>query len=343
MNLKLSYILISIALLASSCNTDTGDDVGISKGAELSFNVSGVSRADESVPFNRFVVYGDIKSPASEASNTIILFNKTKVEYSDGSWGYEGQQYWIPRHEHSFVAVTPESVLSSGNNPLYLSSQLSFEYAIPLADGNLSATGDVADILAATHRRYYEDNASDKVLKDKISLTFSHLMTRINIAVAFDDNLMSEDAYILFHDMELSGVTTKAKFEILPAARLSNSQTNDMVVDLIAEEEGKIAINFTTPIKAENNAKAVTFFADDNAIILFPEEFSAGSDSKITFTYTISGEDTTRQVSIPLDGQKWLSGNSYRYKFTIERTGLKLSKCEINPWSVIDGEEISVD
>lgn len=343
MDFKLSYILITIALLVSSCNTDSGDDPSSSKGGELQFNVAGVSRADESVPFTRFVVYGDIKPLTSEASNTIILFDKTNVDYTNGSWGYEGTQYWIPKHEHSFIAVAPESLLEPDNSPRYQNSQLSFEYALPLTDGNLSNTGDVPDILAATHRRYYEDTAADKAMEDKITFTFSHLMTRINIAPAFSDNNLAEDAYVTLYDIELSGVTTKAGFEILPAARLSNSQTNDMVVDMTAKETGKFGIKFSTPVKIENNATNVSLFADDEAIITFPQDFQADSDAKITVTYAISDDGVIKQGSLPLNGQKWLSGNSYGYKFTIERTGLFLDKCEINPWNEIKGEEITVD
>lgn len=343
MHLKLIYLLLAIALMASSCNTDTCDDIEPAAGVELSFNVSGVSRADNPAPFTRFFVYGDIRSLTSGASNAVILFNGTNVEYANGSWDYEGTQYWIPKREHSFVAVTPISVLGAANSPRYSDSQLSFDYTMPLGDDNLLTPGDVVDILGSTHRRYYDDNIATKAVEDKITFTFSHLMTKINFAPAFDDTSLAADAYILFHDMEFSGVDTKARFEILPAARLSNNQTNDMVIDITSAEKGKFVIKFTTPVKVENNATHVSLFTDNNAIRTLPQEFSAASDAKITFSYTISGEDTVRQVSIPLNNQKWLSGNSYAYRFTLERMQLKLDKCEINPWNIMEGDEISVD
>lgn len=38
-----------------------------------------------------------------------------------------------------------------------------------------------------------------------------------------------------------------------------------------------------------------------------------------------------------------ITGEEYTYKFTIERFGVILDSCEINPWNVITGDEITVD
>lgn len=339
MNPKLTYLLICIAFLVSSCNSDTIDDISLTKGSELSFNVSNVSnlsRSSVTASINEFDVYGDIKSMAGESSSPIILFDKKKVEFINDSWCYEGTQYWIPNYEHSFVAIHPETIFETDNTPRYLNSQLSFEYSIP-------ASGNVADILAATHRRLYVNNGSDETFDNRIIFTFSHLLSLINIAPAFDDSSMSNEAYILFHKLELSGISTKAQFDILPASRLSGSSTYDMEVDINGQEYGNYTIEFPMPVKVENNAKNVSLFDDNDAIIMLPQTFTADSEAKITLSYTINGDDLMNQIDLPLNNLKWESCKSYIYRFIIEKYGVKFESCEINPWNVIQGEEITVD
>lgn len=340
---KLTYLLISIALLATSCSSDSPDDISLSKGAELSFNIPDLSRGSVTTDIDHFLVYGDNRHRPFETSAPTLLFNKTKVEYKNDVWGYEGVQYWMPNLEHSFVALNPANIFEADNEPQYLNSQLSFEYSIPAPGGILSNNSDVTDILVATHRRLYGDIGTDATLDSKISLRFSHLLSLINIAPAFDDNILSAEDYIQIYKVEFSGITTKAKFAIQPAPRQSNCQTDDMTCEVSALQNGNIAIEFPTPFKVENAAKHVSLFTDDDAIILLPQNFTADSNAKINIYYSISNEQSTRQVSIPLNNQKWESGSSYMYRFTIERTSVKFNSYEINPWNVIQGEKITLD
>lgn len=343
MYLKLTYLLPAIVLLASSCNSDATDDINPSERAELSFNVSTLSRGSVTTSISQFLVYGDTKPLSPENSTPIIVFNKTNVEYKNDSWWYDGTQYWIPNYEHSFVAVCPGAIFENDNEPRYLNSELAFEYSMPVSNGILSSNDDVADILIATHRRLYQNAGSGAALNNQVTLKFRHLLSLINLAPAFHDNNLNSDDYILIHKLELSGVKTKAQFNILPAPRLSNNQTDDMTVDVAPQDEADITIEFSSPVKIENNATNVSLFANDDALIMMPQEFAADSDAEITLFYTITGDDTLRQGSISLTNLKWESGKSYFYKFTIERIGLRFDSCEINPWNVIQGEDISVD
>lgn len=343
-NAKLTYLyfLSFVVCLLSSCTSDT-PDVDPGKGAEMYFDVSDQTRAAVTTSIDEFVVYGDIKSPTNETSNSVVMFNKTKVEYKNGSWSYDDTQYWIPNYEHSFVAIHPGVIFENGNAPKYLNSELSFEYSIPAAGGILSSTSDVADILVATHRRLYKKVGSVSDLENKVTLKFGHVMSLINIAPALNDNGMSRDGYIQFHKLELSGVKSKAQFNIAPAQRQSNSQTDDMTIDVNGQEEGNLTIVLKTPVKVGNDTKNVRLFADNDAIIMLPQAFAADSESVITLYYTTNDDTSMNEVSLPLKNLKWESGKSYMYKFTLERSGLVIDSCEINPWNVVKGEDITVD
>lgn len=338
---RLACLFACVACLTFSCNSEISDDFLSSKGAEMTFDVAKLSRASDSNGIEKFAVFGDMKLVEDDKFSTpTIVFNNKEVVYRDGEWCYEGIQYWFPKHEHSFVAVSPVSVLGPDGLPTYSDSKLSFTYAIPASEGGLSNRGDVADILISTHRRYYE---LGKTSDSRVSLTFDHLLSLINLAPAFYDNSMNSDAYILFHKLEFSGVSTKAKFDILPAPRLTNSQTDDRVVEVTEQETGNLTFELVTPVKVENNAENIRLFADNDAIIMLPRSFAAETEANVTLFYTINGDATIKQVVLPLSNLKWVSGSNYTYMFTIEKTGVKFNGCEINPWNVIEGDDITAD
>ncbi|MDE6338500.1 MAG: fimbrillin family protein [Muribaculaceae bacterium] len=332
--LKYLYFLpVFAACLASSCSSDTPDNVEVKKGSEMSFAVSNLTRASETTSFNKFVLFGDMKFPVDNNTDPSTIFNKTEVEYKNNIWSYEGRQYWFPKHEHSFVAVAPASVLETENNLQYLNSQLSFTYIIPTTDGMPSENSNVADILVATHRRLYNEN-------DKNSTTtfhFSHIMSKINLAPQFDDNMMSDKDYLEFRKLELSGIKAKATFTILPASRQSNSQTDDRVIEITDHETARdLAIEFTDPVKVANDSKSVNLFKDNDAIIMLPQDFASDSDAKIVLSYTISSDPTIKQVSLPLVNKNWESGKSYTYRFTINRTGAHFDTTTITDWDTLN-------
>lgn len=340
---KLTYILICIACLASACNSDTPDDVVLAKGAELSFDVSNLSRASVTTSFNQFAVYGDINHPADDVRPPVVLFDKTEVNYKDGGWSYEGTQYWVPKYEHSFVAISPLSVLETGN-PQYLNSKLSFTYTIPTTDGTLSKNSDVSDIIAATHRRLYEmdDDEFVTTARSKVTFKFSHILSLINFAPSLDDNIMKNDEFILFRKMELSGFKTKADFSILPATRQSNSQTDDMVVNINGHEAtGNLTLEFPEPVKVLNNRQSVSLLDSNDAVIMIPQAFDADSDANIILSYTINDDPEVKQLILPLNNQKWDSGKSYTYKFAISRNGAYFNTTTITDWDVVDAGNIN--
>ncbi|MDE6647184.1 MAG: fimbrillin family protein [Prevotella sp.] len=339
MNDKLKYIFLTFlvcVLCLTSCSSDS-DSQAPDAGplAELKFDLQGISRAsvtnNDNFKLQSFKVFGDMKSSSSPGN--IVVFNGDEVKYnsSTNGWEYSNTQYWFPNYEYSFVAVHPATLLST---PQYSDSRLSFTYTLPSDNNNAT------DILIATHRR--ECGNYQQGTTEPVRFKFSHILSLINIALSLDDNLMGKDEFFQFRKLEFSGVKTKAQYDILPAPRLSNSQTDDMVVNESSQEEGNLTIGLETPVKVENNGTGVSFFDDDAALIMLPQTFAATSNAQLVLTYTVNGDTTEKQVAIPLRGITWEPGKSYIYKFIIDKSGLKLDKCEINPWNVIRGE-IAVD
>lgn len=336
MNVKLTYILslFFLACYTSSCTSDVPDNVEVSKGSEMSFAVADMSRASAATSFNRFAVYGDMKLWTDDAAAPKSLFSKTEVVYIDGSWCYEGTQYWYPKHEHSFVAIAPVSALETSDTPRYSNSLLSFTYKIPTAvDGKVSDYGDVDDIIVATHRRYFDEDDTDATA----TFHFGHIMSQINISPAFDDNIMEKEEYISFKEMELSGFKTKATVSLLPASRQSNLRTDDRVIEFSGlDEDGDVTIEFAEPVRIANDRNNVRLFDDKAAIIMLPQSFAEDSDARIVLYYTINNDPLIKQITLPLKGIQWESGKSYNYTFTFDRRGLISGSTSISDWNVLN-------
>ena len=335
-------LLVSLLTAATcvfyACSSDAPEVTSPKNPQEVEFATADVSRAvTTNINYigSRFALFGDMKY---STGSPVEIFRNVEVKYNGDAWNYAGMQYWFPNHEHSFVAIYPAEVFKNDDGARYVNSRLSFSYTIPTTDGTILDKDGTLDLLVATHRRMYNAGGDNTIF-----LRFGHLMSLINFAPAFSDNLLSDDAYILLHRLELLEIATQARFDILPASRQSGNQTDDMEVDVATQETDNPAMTFTTPVKVKNHAESTNLFVLADALIMLPQSFSAESEAKIVFYYSINDETTMRQVELPLNNQRWELNNRYTYKFTIERSGLKLDQCEINPWTEIKGDHIVVD
>lgn len=335
----LIYLVFIAAWLPVSCTSKADDDVNPGNGTEMVFDATCGTRSSITTDIDKFAVYGDMIPLNENIVSYSIIFNKTLVSYISGSWRYEGIQYWYPGHEYSFVALNPVHALDLDENRAYTGSGLSFSYRIPTSVSNKSlANNNGADILVATHRRSYGLNDTPTA----VSLKFKHVMSLINLAPAYYDNTKEDDDYIKIHKVELSGIKGKSLFEIMPAARGSNRQTDEMIISVTGQEDANISIELDIPLMLKNKSENISLFGNNDALIMLPQVFSANSEAQITLTYTINDDTSEKQVNIALNDLKWESGKSYFYKFTIERTGVELNTCEIKPWNDIE-DNITVD
>ena len=333
--LQITLLIICGMLCFTSCGSDSVYEPEAGRGVEMSFDVASETRAMTTV-INEFSVYGDKKFQTDDMA-TNLIFNKTSVVNRDGVWHYDGTQYWFPNHEHSFVAISPSSALESAALPQYYGSELSFVYTMPTYSGkemqDAQDKSDLIDVLAATHRRIYNDG--DKV--NAISLRFGHLLSMINFAPRLDDNTIKEDDYVRFHKIEISGLKKKAKIAITPAPRLENTRTDDRIIEF-TEHEGndKLTITFVED-KIVKNGQQINLFADNDALIMLPQLFDDSSEATVRFTYSFKEDsENRRQGSISLIGQEWKTGNAYTYNFKVDKVGLSLGTATIQAWNSPD-------
>lgn len=339
-NIRILYfgVLSLAACLVGSCTSDVPDIEPAGQGKELKFAVAGLTRGsvttDISTAGAKFAVYGDMKLTGAADASEIVVFDNTEVLYTGSQWIYSGTQYWMPKHEHSFVAIHPVNAVDPANFPSYSNSSLTFTFEVPSSPTDEVNKADFKDILAATHRRYYSEG--DAALP--VSFSFSHLMSLIDILPCFNDNVLDETAFIQFRKVVITGLNNKATFSVKPAPRSAGTQTDDRMIE-VTRQEGitRLTITFPDPKKIMNNAANISIFDADDAIIMIPQTFAVDAEAEILLTYTINDDPKEITASIPLNQTEWQPGKSHNYKCSLDRYGMFFNSSSITDWNPIMG------
>lgn len=343
--LRIYIYPLLVGLFITSCSSEEP----LASGREMKFEMAHDTRAaitSSNITDYSFALFGDMTPfPGSdEVTQKTVLFDNANVSHNGSAWIPSSTQYWMHNHDHSFVAILPSEVISAPEADYsYSDSKLSFAYTLP-ADHTLTH-----DILTATHRRKYVDQREideegnvTGTTADVVYLRFSHLLSLINVAPAFSDNIMAPTDFIEFHKVVLSGFKSKAVFSITPSPLQIADETDDRVFDVDGHEgTGEITINFSEPKRIFNDGKFVRLLDDTEAFMMLPQIFAADSDAKIMFTYSLGEDPTEKQATLSLKGQQWLSGKNYVYNFTIDRIGPHFNNATITDWDILNVGDIN--
>lgn len=331
-NLACGVALCVAAALCASCGSDS--DPVMAGTDEMVFTIGNVSRTsvtDQSnITQSPFAVYGDMILKENSKSHPLsIILNGTTVTYSDGAWNYPSTQYWMPKHEHSFVAVHPAGATALSDLQ-YQNSQLTFTYNQP------SNYQEASDLLTATHRRYYDGGKTNDV-----RFRFSHILSRFGVEVTYTDPSISQDAKLIIKSITFKDIPAEATYNIAPAPLLgSNNQHDDYTDGWDITKKGDLEIIFSDDeaIAIPNDNKEHKIFSDNEPVLLLPNQ-DLEIQSQIILSYMISDEDRVENASLPLP--KWEQAKSYTLS-------LKLIKGKINfsftvaDWATGDNTDTTV-
>lgn len=310
MNAKLIYLyILSFATcLMASCSDDVPDFVDDGNGCELTFEVADQSRASVTADLNfnnsQFAIYGNMKFKDYDPT---VIFDKTIVKYNSGRWRYDNTQYWFPQHEHSFIAIHPVDA-TGVSDATYSDSRLSFTYTLP-DDFKLAS-----DLLAATHRRAYEENMLSRA--QPVTFRFWHIMSRVNFTVKNQDAADN----IRVTKIVLEGINKKGTFSIVPASLSSGSQLTDDYIYSWTDISNKSNLTANIQVDIPENEER-PLFPDDNALLMVPQPNNNSVIMHITYTLTDAGiddETLTLTAQEPIGG--WKPGMIYNYTIAIEET-----------------------
>lgn len=319
----------AIVLLAASCNNIAPEPVA--SGNEVCFVAGVESRATVITKENiasegsSFRVFGDIKSDKEDSP--LIQFNDCKVSYKDGKWQYDGDRFWIPGYQHSFVAVHPANA-NCLSDIQYSNNQLKFTYTQP-ADYRKAD-----DLLVAAHRRNYTGGKTSAV-----QFRFAHILSNINIQVSYT-NPNADAVPLQVNSVVFKNIPFEATYGITPA-KLSGSNT--MTSDYLPEPDSfegwtitgrdNLTIEFT---EADDDVRYVPaggephkLLSNSNALLLLP---NPTAPTELVFSYTTFDTDgshyNTDRLTIP---QGWRPGLNYILSLTVTNGKVEFS-IEVAPW-----------
>ena len=225
-----------------------------------------------------------------------------EVHYAGGAWTYSPVRYWVMGAEYDFYAVHPAEVAG-----------------VTVGDGGIEIKGFDAtaghDLMTATAKgiRYDEVSAIQPV-----SLTFEHLLARVNIV-----GMVTGGGQMHVQKIDFTGM----------------KETGDYGADGwtgLQEGGGFSKTGFTL-----NSAAGTDIFGD---MLMIPQ---AVAGLEISMTYTENDETEEQQVSYPLPAGEvaaWEAGRSYRYTFTVDVAGnIIFMKPVVTDWNTATGGIVTVE
>lgn len=302
----------------------------------MEFDVAGLSRA-QSTTANTitnlpFAVYGDM----AFASKTVV-FNGSPVTYSSSKgWTYADRQYWMPKHEHSFVALHPYgSPLITDDS--YSDSRLEFTYTYP--DDYRQAS----DALIAAHRRKIGDDPTGK--PDPVRFSFAHILTNVNVMVAYKATSTGPTS-ITVDGLTFKNIPMQSTYAVTPAPLAGGgSSTGDWTNDegtqrgwtVKRRDDLKIAFDGQSPRTVQTNEGEFPLFSERDALLLLPNPGTAPAELELNYT-TSQGDKESVSADIP---RGWNPGTSLTLSLKIDNGVVQFS-ITVEDWKSGDTTETTV-
>ena len=293
---------LAVGAMCGGCNSVTVGKAGDEEGEFAIGFESGMTKA----AVTDVAGMGDIRVwgtyTRDGASTEVFGTAGQEVHYAGGAWTYSPVRYWVMGAEYDFYAVHPAEVAG-----------------VTVGDGGIEIKGFDAtaghDLMTATAKgiRYDEVSAIQPV-----SLTFEHLLARVNIV-----GMVTGGGQMHVQEIDFTGM----------------KETGDYGADGwtgLQEGGGFSKTGFTL-----NSAAGTDIFGD---MLMIPQ---AVAGLEISMTYTENDETEEQQVSYPLPAGEvaaWEAGRSYRYTFTVDVAGnIIFMKPVVTDWNTATGGIVTVE
>lgn len=298
-----TIVLMAATLLTASCGSDDAYAPDTTTANAISFYPRTGSRAaiENAADMDAFDVWGGFDA------NIDNVFSQEKVSNTNGTWTYEGTQYWNPGKNYTFYAVYP-----------YGLDVTTTDGGITINNFNcLGQTGDEAiDLMTAT-------GTGDGDNPQPVRLNFTHQLTRVSIVAR------TEQGTAIVTSAELTGELTS----------VADITINGNAVTIENERTSPATINSGEQNISVGNTEATGILGD---LMLFPQTISE-NNLQVTVTYHYSALDSeTRTATLPYTTLQ--AGRHYTFTLIIQPDGrIHFDPPQINKWGEAQGGIIIVD
>ena len=294
---KLFVLALAAAAMVACVNEDI---VETPKSNEISFEnafIENATRAElNNDNLNSFAVWGYVEDAAN------VLFAGTEVKKANGTWGYEGKQYWLPGKTHYFTAVAPYGAVADEAVVVDGGKLEGFTYTI--TDGN-------TDLLYVTKSVMANDASTGN---DAVALNFNHILSKVAFTFTNGYTTLNENNKIVVKEVTLKA----AESAYYNGAEWSN-------------QDGEKAIVFgeTDKINLNEHEQTLVKFVIPSAeyTVEFKVDVYFGNNESAAYETTVSST---------ISGVEFQKGQAYNLSATITPETLEMGEItfstDVNPW-----------
>ena len=250
---------------------------------------------------------------------TTKVFDGRQVTFESPNWVYDDPEVWTLDNEYRFFAVYPiGSVVNLVENAGEWSYNLNIE---------TSASADT-DVLTALAYK----NTGDVNFSPSVNLSFSHLLTKINLTITQDTDENDTDDFSITK-VTLSGVRSGGTYTVSPSETADSKWSTQLEIGSASMDYVK---EFSDPEPLSKEGKAMTVWSD--GLMLLPQ--SIGSQAvklSIEYIYKIQGSDDSEsrfvEAYLPASADLWQSGKAITYSIKIsEKNEISFMAPTIESW-----------
>lgn len=368
---KAIYLIAATALMAS-CNqevlVDTHDPmpeaprrIGFESFVNKSTRAEGTNSTDLQDFYPSFVVNGW----KTVGDATTCVFENIVVSYCDGTtttpseewgadapvgWYYDNIRYWDKMAEsYQFSAYAPVEASDDVECTEDGLITIGAETPITVESTNLMATP--AKELAYTGFKYDYMTAQSKETLDKVSLTFKHLLAKLNIRIKLDEDITTAQAVavqkIAVHNLGDKAGYTNAEGEGVTGWTVTEASA-DYVPAIASTDELVYALNGTTnyhnyyvmeqliiPQTIDNAATTAPSLAELPEACIYVE-YTIGEETFKSYTPLASIFNSSAET------YTFKGGNQYTINITVGPAPIEFT-AEVTPWADAVEKELNMN
>lgn len=223
------------------------------------------------------------------------------------------QIYFHDLNEATFTAYYPWTDLSEGSVKIE-------------ADTRMQDTRKRFDFLWAT--------ASGKMDTPEVELTFAHRMTKVSLTVKPGNEMSYEE--LKTATLSLKGFAHEGSFNTTDGTTATAEKDNEVWIfsDFAQFNDTEKTMAFSFIFFPQKFDKPLDFLAELNG---------SGSASEFSLEALIDFTGANREMDGTAARNEWVAGRQYNLSVTLHKCEITMDKCIINPWILIEGDDISVD
>lgn len=330
---KVVLTLFTLATLAACSSTEIIDGGSSNDNAIAFGRVS--TRVDSASEIEEFSVWATVSSIGStDVSYQPLLTNERVYRTPAGSedpWTYDNTQNWISNSIFHFFAAYPYNVgfqeLRQELNGTYYTGY----WLEVTADGS----ADTEDILVATN----VTNTNVEGYATTVPLTFSHLLTKINLTVSQNTEIDPEFEYYVTK-ITITGLKSNGTYTVMPFFNETFyrgwSMENSTPMTLTKNYESA-PVCLREDYGSGRKSKPLKVWGEDG-IMLIPHDIAQnGVMIRVDYLYDVNPDDTDLGQAKFVEGYipaiEWQSNTAINYNIAIANSSfISFEQPTIEPW-----------